>query len=61
MTCGTTKAARTGGDISVQACADDPLVAFHALRELDRLSYGAAQIRWAQTGLTRLPAKRRAT
>ena len=42
--------ARTGGDISVQACADDPLVAFHAVRELDRLSYGAAQIRWAQTG-----------
>ena len=42
--------ARTGGDISVQACADDPLVAFHALRELDRLSYGAAKIRWAQTG-----------
>jgi deferrochelatase/peroxidase EfeB len=42
--------ARTGGDISMQACADDPLVAFHAVRELDRLSYGAAQIRWAQTG-----------
>jgi deferrochelatase/peroxidase EfeB len=42
--------ARTGGDISVQACADDPQVAFHAVRELDRLSYGAAQIRWAQTG-----------
>ena len=42
--------ARTGGDISVQACADDPLVAFHAVRELDRLCYGAAQIRWAQTG-----------
>ena len=41
---------RTGGDISVQACADDPLVAFHAVRELDRLSYGAAQIRWAQSG-----------
>jgi deferrochelatase/peroxidase EfeB len=49
--------ARTGGDISVQACADDPLVAFHALRELDRLSYGAAQIRWAQTGfLPQTPA-----
>jgi len=44
------QAARTGGDISVQACADDPIVAFHAVRELDRLSYGAAQIRWAQTG-----------
>jgi deferrochelatase/peroxidase EfeB len=42
--------ARTGGDISVQACADDPLVAFHAVRELDRLCYGAAQIRWAQAG-----------
>ncbi len=58
------QAARTGGDISVQACADDPQVAFHAVRELDRLSYGAAQIRWAQAGF--LPrharlAKRRAT
>jgi deferrochelatase/peroxidase EfeB len=42
--------ARTGGDIFVQACADDPQVAFHAVRELDRLSYGAAQIRWAQSG-----------
>lgn len=44
------QSARTGGDVSVQACADDPLAAFHALRELDRLSYGAAKIRWAQTG-----------
>ena len=43
-------AARTGGDISVQACADDPVVAFHAVRELARLSYGAAQFRWAQAG-----------
>jgi deferrochelatase/peroxidase EfeB len=42
--------ARTGGDVSVQACADDPLVAFHAVRELARLSYGTAQMRWAQTG-----------
>ena len=41
---------RTGGDISVHACADDPQVAFHAVRELDRLSYGLAQIRWAQAG-----------
>jgi deferrochelatase/peroxidase EfeB len=40
----------TGGDISVQACADDPVVAFHAVRELARLSYGAAQFRWAQAG-----------
>ncbi len=42
--------AQTGGDVSVQACADDPVVAFHAVRELARLSYGAAQFRWAQAG-----------
>jgi deferrochelatase/peroxidase EfeB len=44
------EAARAGGDISVQASADDPLVAFHAVRELARLCYGSAQMRWAQTG-----------
>jgi deferrochelatase/peroxidase EfeB len=44
------EAARTGGDISVQACADDPQVAFHAVRELVRLGYGAAQLRWGQAG-----------
>jgi deferrochelatase/peroxidase EfeB len=42
--------ARTGGDLAIQACADDPQVAFHAVRELVRLAYGAAEIRWAQTG-----------
>ncbi|MBV9654429.1 MAG: Dyp-type peroxidase [Acetobacteraceae bacterium] len=42
--------ARTGGDLSVQACADDPQVAFHAARQLARLAQGIAQIRWAQTG-----------
>lgn len=41
---------RTGGDLSVQACADDPQIAFHAVRQLSRLAYGVAQIRWAQTG-----------
>jgi len=41
---------RTGGDLSVQACADDPQVAFHAVRQLARLAYGVAQMRWAQTG-----------
>ncbi len=41
---------RTGGDLSVQACADDPLAAFHAVRQLARLAYGAAAIRWVQTG-----------
>lgn len=42
--------ARTGGDLSVQACADDPQVAFHAVRELARLAGGIAEPRWAQTG-----------
>ena len=28
--------ARSGGDLSVQACADDPQVAFHAVRQLAR-------------------------
>jgi deferrochelatase/peroxidase EfeB len=41
---------RTGGDLSIQACADDPQVAFHAVRELVRLAYGAAQMRWTQSG-----------
>jgi deferrochelatase/peroxidase EfeB len=44
--------ARTGGDLSVQACADDPQVAFHAIRQLARLSYGAAELRWVQSGFT---------
>ena len=49
--------AQTGGDISVQACADDPMIAFHAVRELARLSYGAAELRWGQAGfLPQAPA-----
>jgi deferrochelatase/peroxidase EfeB len=42
--------ARTGGDISVQACADDQQVAFHAVRQLARIADGIAQIRWVQVG-----------
>ncbi len=44
------EANRCGGELSVQACADDPQVAFHAVRELDRLAYGIARLRWAQSG-----------
>jgi deferrochelatase/peroxidase EfeB len=43
---------RTGGDLSVQACADDPQVAFHAVRQLARLGQGLVQLRWAQTGFS---------
>ncbi len=43
-------ASRSGGDLAVQACADDPQVAFHAVRQLARLTYGSATLRWTQTG-----------
>ena len=44
------EAARCGGDVSIQACADDPQVTFHAVREMERLSSGMAQLRWVQSG-----------
>ena len=40
----------TGGDLSIQACADDPQVAFHAVRQLVRIAYGRATLRWTQAG-----------
>jgi len=43
-------AEQTGGDLSIQACADDPQIAFHAVRQLVRLADDVAQVRWAQTG-----------
>jgi deferrochelatase/peroxidase EfeB len=46
---------RTGGDLSVQACAEDPQTAFHAVRQLARLGQGRAMLRWAQSGF--LPAQ----
>ncbi|WP_228125036.1 Dyp-type peroxidase [Candidatus Methylospira mobilis] len=41
---------RTGGDLSVQACANDPQVVEYAVRRLARLANGVAVMRWAQTG-----------
>jgi deferrochelatase/peroxidase EfeB len=41
---------RSGGDLSIQACADDPQVAFHAVRNLARIANGVAQMRWLQAG-----------
>src|SRR5262249_36209853 len=41
---------RSAGDLSIQACADDAQVAFHAVRQLVRLADGIARVRWAQTG-----------
>jgi deferrochelatase/peroxidase EfeB len=48
-------AAMTGGDLSVQACADDPQVAFHAVRQLALIADGVAEMRWAQTGFLPSP------
>jgi deferrochelatase/peroxidase EfeB len=42
---------RSDGDLCVQACADDPIVAFHAVRALARIASGAATMRWSQAGL----------
>ncbi|TGN77981.1 deferrochelatase/peroxidase EfeB [Streptomyces bauhiniae] len=43
-------AARTGGDLCVQACADDPQVAVHAIRNLARVGFGKVAVRWSQLG-----------
>ncbi|MCT9087955.1 iron uptake transporter deferrochelatase/peroxidase subunit [Streptomyces sp. ASQP_92] len=42
--------ARSGGDLCVQACADDPQVAVHAIRNLARIGMGKVAIRWSQLG-----------
>jgi deferrochelatase/peroxidase EfeB len=39
----------SGGDVVVQACADDPQVAHHAVRTLTRLGRGL-RLRWVQRG-----------
>jgi deferrochelatase/peroxidase EfeB len=49
----TLKAAWSHGDICVQACADDPQVAVHAVRNLTRMAFGRAAIRWSQMGFGR--------
>lgn len=43
----------SGGDLCVQACADDPQVAVHAIRNLSRIAFGRARLRWSQLGFGR--------
>jgi deferrochelatase/peroxidase EfeB len=43
----------SGGDISVQCCADDAQVAFHAFHNLVRIAHEAASVRWTQLGFGR--------
>jgi len=44
---------RGGGDLCIQACADDPQVAVHAIRNLSRIAFGRASLRWSQLGFGR--------
>jgi deferrochelatase/peroxidase EfeB len=43
----------TGGDLCIQACSDDPLVAFHAVRNLARLGMGVVEHGWMELGFGR--------
>lgn len=43
----------SGGDICVQACANDPQVAVHAIRNLARIGMGVVSVRWSQLGFGR--------
>jgi deferrochelatase/peroxidase EfeB len=52
---------RTGGDLCVQACADDPVVAFHAVRNLARIASGVAVLRDLQLGSGRTSSASGAT
>jgi deferrochelatase/peroxidase EfeB len=45
--------ARSDGDLAVQACADDPQVAVHAIRNLARIAFGTAAVRYSQLGFGR--------
>ena len=45
--------AQSYGDLCVQACADDPQVAVHAIRNLARIGFGRAAVRWSQLGFGR--------
>jgi deferrochelatase/peroxidase EfeB len=43
----------SNGDIGIQACSNDPQVAFHAIRNLARLGRGTVTLRWSQLGFGR--------
>ena len=45
--------ARSDGDLCIQACADDPQVAVHAIRNLVRMGFGTVAVRWSQLGFGR--------
>ncbi|MEV7058169.1 iron uptake transporter deferrochelatase/peroxidase subunit [Streptomyces microflavus] len=48
-------AKRSDGDLWVQIGADDALVAFHALRAVQKESAGTVKVRWQMNGFNRTP------
>lgn len=40
----------SGGDICIQACCEDPQVAFHAVRQLVRQARSLITMKWSQSG-----------
>ncbi|MFT4231317.1 MAG: iron uptake transporter deferrochelatase/peroxidase subunit [Leucobacter sp.] len=54
------EAGQSGGDLCIQACADDPQVAVHAIRNLARIAVGRAHLVWSQLGFGRTSSTSRA-
>ncbi len=48
--------AMTGGDLCIQACANDPQVAYHAVRNLARMARTSVKTRWTVLGFGRASA-----
>lgn len=48
--------AMTGGDLCIQACANDPQVAYHAVRNLARMARTAVKTKWTVLGFGRASA-----
>jgi deferrochelatase/peroxidase EfeB len=50
----------SGGDLCIQACANDPQVAVHAVRNLARIGFGVVSMRYSQLGFGRTSSTSRA-
>ena len=46
-------AAQSDGDLLVQACSNDAQVCVHAIRNLARIAFGTAALKWSQVGYGR--------
>jgi deferrochelatase/peroxidase EfeB len=52
----TLEHASSGGDLCVQACAEDPQTTFHAIHLMAMLAAAEARMRWTQVGFRTQPA-----